>query len=200
MKLHQRIQVVAELLGRPLSDGAILLMVEALAGWPEAAVVAALERVALEADRLSLGEVLRRMPGAAPGADEAWAIASAATVEDATVVWTDAISAAYGAVRHMTDRVAARMAFRDVYQRLASEERGPPRWWVSAGHDASQRERVLREAVELGRLPRSELARWYLPESTAPTLRLVAGDEQAVAPEEAGRIGSALLASLRGGL
>ena len=172
MKIHEKIQVVSEMVGRPMSAPAIAMMTKALGMYPEPLVHQALDRVARECRQVTLAEITSRLPGAAPGPDEAWAIVSKAADEDATVVWTDEIAGAHRAVAHMTDRVAARMAFRDVYQRLVAERPGLPKWWVSAGHDAHQREGALREAVELGRLPESTLAKWYLPSEASNVLAL----------------------------
>lgn len=190
MKLHEMIQVTAEMVGRPLSDLAVAAMTRRLQPYGAQRVAKALDRCAHELrGRLTLADVLERIPGTHPGPEEAWSIAIRAYDESASVVWTDPIREAFGAVRHMRDRVAARMAFRERYQRLIAESDGLPTWELSAGHDPDGREQAVREAEALGRLPAGEHARLGLPEPSAAALP-TGGDETS----DAGR---ALAESLR---
>ena len=92
-----------------------------------------------------------------PGADEAWA--QCPLSESATTVWTEEARGAFFAGAHQIladgDRIAARMAFKDAYERLVADARRarrPVQWSVSLGHDQGGREAVLRDAVERGRL------------------------------------------------
>lgn len=97
-----------------------------------------------------------------PGADEAWALCPLA--ESQTTVWTEEarmafFEAAYGLLE--TDRIAARMAFKDAYNRhVATARRAlePVVWTASLGTDAGGRESVLRAAVEQGRLEQTYVA------------------------------------------
>lgn len=153
MKLADQIQVTAELIGRPLSDLAVAVLTRELGRWPAEDVRAALDRIVREGPRaLTLAEVTKRMPGAPIGADEAWAIAERAYDESASVVWTAEMAEAFGTVRHLSDRVAARMAFRGAYERLVADGPGRPAWNLSAGHDRDGRELAVREAVACGRM------------------------------------------------
>lgn len=97
-----------------------------------------------------------------PGADEAWA--QCPLDEAVTTVWTDEARLAFfdGAYQVLADgdRIAARMAFKDAYQRhvaAARRARRPVAWSVSLGHDVGGREAVLLSAVERGRLPREQV-------------------------------------------
>lgn len=98
-----------------------------------------------------------------PGVEEAWATALLAQDEAATVIWTEEIAQAFGIARPVLlngDKVGARMAFKEAYERLiaqARRERIPVRWNATIGHDKQERERVLTAAVQDGRLPMSEL-------------------------------------------
>lgn len=92
--------------------------------------------------------------GGHPGPEEAWALVGGMT-EDDTVVWTEEIAEAWGVVRHLEDRVAARMAFLEVYRTklgVARAEQRPPRWTASVGWDPTKREGALREAEAQGKL------------------------------------------------
>ena len=93
-----------------------------------------------------------------PSADEAWPIALTASDENRTLVWTDEMAQAWGIARPVVeagDEVGARMAFRAAYNRLVEEARQlktPAKWTPSIGHDKSQRDAVLRVAVEQGKI------------------------------------------------
>lgn len=154
MKLHEQIQVTAELIGRPLSDVAVTVLTRELERYPEADVRAALHRCTREAPRnLTLAEITSRLPGAHLLADEAWAIASQAYDEEASMVWTLAISEAFGVVRGLPDRVAARMAFKAAYDRIiAALPPGPAEWRASLGTDSARRGIAVREGIDAGRL------------------------------------------------
>jgi hypothetical protein len=179
MKLHEMILVTAEMVGRPLSDLAVAAMTRRLEAHRLEDVRDALDRCARELrGRLTLADVLERLPGRHPGPDEAWAIATRAYDEDASIVWTDEIAEAFGAVRHMDDRVAARMAFRERYRELVARSATEmPSWALSPGHDAHGRLEAVREAERLGRLPAGDAERrGLLPAPQSPNvLRLLGG-------------------------
>lgn len=96
-----------------------------------------------------------------PTADEAWAIAVQLEDEHATVVSNDEISQAWGAARDiMPDRVGARMAFKQAYERLIADARAngrPVSWFASLGMDVQGREGPLQEAVRKGLLLESHV-------------------------------------------
>lgn len=153
MKLHEQIQITAELLGRPLSDLAVTVLARELGRYPSEDVRAALDRCVRESPRaLTFAEVTARLPGAHLAADEAWAIVEPAYDESASVVWTAEMAEAFGIVRHLGDRVAARMAFRSAYERLVGVTGERPRWDLSAGFDRDGREVAVRGAIAAGRL------------------------------------------------
>src|SRR5688572_23704153 len=94
-----------------------------------------------------------------PGPDEAWA--QCPLDEATTTVWTEEARLAFfdGAYQILEDgdRIAARMAFKDAYQKRvaqARKARQPIKWSASLGQDARGREAALLEAAEKGRLPR----------------------------------------------
>jgi hypothetical protein len=139
-----------------------------------------------------------------PGADEAWAGALGAADEDATIVWTDEMAQAWFAAKpvfELGDKVGARMAFRDAYERIVAEARKarqPVRWQTSLGHDKRQRAAAIREAVDMGRLPSSALQLPMARDGQMPLLELIAGSEvQSPAGEEARAKIRALLARMR---
>lgn len=155
------VAVTAELTGAELSEAALRVMAGDLGAYPEAAVIRALDRCRKELkSRLTLAAVLERIEeqDGRPGADEAWAIALGALDEAETVVWTDEMAEAFAVARPVLearDKVGARVAFRDAYERLVREGREAGKgckWVASVGHDAARREAALIQAVQRGRV------------------------------------------------
>lgn len=171
------VAVTAELTGTELSEAALRVMAGDLDGYPEAAVIRALDRCRKELKtRLTLAAVLERIEAqdGRPGADEAWAIALGGLDEADTVVWTDEIAQAFAIARPVLegrDKVGARVAFRDAYERTVRESRDAGRgcaWVASIGHDAARREAALTVAVEHGRIAHASVAH-LLPAPTGST-------------------------------
>jgi hypothetical protein len=153
----------AELHNKPRpSDGVVLIYWAALEPypWPQvrAAFGAHVCRCSFMPKPHDLIEILEAHDGR-PSAEEAWAVAIQAHDEGATVVWTHETSEAWGTCRPLLDtgdQVAARMTFKDAYNRLVAEARRelrPVAWATSLGTDAARREAPLRQAVALGLIP-----------------------------------------------
>lgn len=147
-------------------------------------------------------DVIAQLQGAAaddgrPGSDEAWAGALAAADEDATIVWTDEMAQAWFTaqpVYAIGDKIGARMAFREAYDRLVDEARKarrPVHWQASLGHDPTQRADTVRQAVDAGKLP--EHALLPAPGAGVPLLELVGGSSMSQAEQQ----GRAALRELR---
>lgn len=134
-----------------------------------------------------------------PGSDEAWAGSLAAADEAATVVWTDEMAQAWAVARpvHASgDKIGARMAFREAYDRLVDEARKarrPVHWQASLGHDPRQHHDAVRKAVQAGLLREVALLSLPAPNSGQPLLELVGGS----AMSEAERKGREALRALR---
>jgi hypothetical protein len=94
-----------------------------------------------------------------PGRDEAWSIAQRARDESETVMVSEEILGALEVAQpllDMRDKVAARMAFVEAYDRLVAEKRAsgqPFRWDVSLGTDKSRRGPAIEAAKVAGLLP-----------------------------------------------
>lgn len=176
-KLSEAVAVTAELTQTHLSEIAVKVMLDDLARYPEHQVMGALTRCRRELKgRLTIADVLTRLDDGRPGVEEAWAMVPKG--EDATVVWTEEMAQAMSVVHDLIDRdeIAARMAFKEAYQRLCQAARDrnlPVSWSVSLGWDAQGREQVIREAVDKGRLT-SEQATIYLPNFAEPALSIQA--------------------------
>lgn len=93
-----------------------------------------------------------------PGKDEAWSIALCSLDESDTVVATEEILAALTIARpllEIRDKVAARMAFIEAYERHVAQARRegrPAKWIVSLGDDKGRRIHAVQEGLRLGRL------------------------------------------------
>ena len=154
-RIVEAVAVTAELTGAKFSAAAKEAVILRLSAYPEAAVLAALERCQLELKYpLTLAAVMERLDDGHPGPERAWAMVAKLT-EDDTIVWTDEIAEAYSLVQHLDDRVAARMAFLEHYREKLAVARAAhrlPRWMASLGWDPSRREGVITAAVKEGKL------------------------------------------------
>lgn len=164
-EILQALGVVCELTGTKLSEAATRVFADDLSLYPEEQVLGALARCRKEIrGRLTLTDVISRLDDGRPGPEEAWAIISSALADERiTVVWTDEMALASGPARAIIeDRVAARMAFLESYRRLvqlARDDGEPVKWSQSLGYDVHARAGPLLEAVRLGRLPESHVAK-----------------------------------------
>lgn len=172
-EILQALGVVCELTGTKLSEAATRVFADDLSLYPEEQVLGALARCRKEIrGRLTLTDVISRLDDGRPGPEEAWAIISSALADERiTVVWTEEMALASGPARAIIeDRVAARMAFLESYRRLVQRARDdgePVRWSQSLGYDVHARAGPLLEAVRLGRLPESHVAK-LLPHRGEP--------------------------------
>ena len=92
--------------------------------------------------------------------------------EQLSLCWTDEMREAYGAAANLSeDKVAARMAFKEVYTKLVSDARAkrtPLNWSLSLGYDVQVREVAAQEAISKGRLT-IEQARKVVPSLPPPS-------------------------------
>lgn len=153
----------AEVCGVVMNPAAGALMVEDLRGFPIQQVMGALRKCRREVKgRLTLADIVNRLDDGRPSPDEAYAMIPAADDEDSTAMMTREMMLAMENARHLDDRVARRLAFRDAYTRLVQEAREtgrPVEWTVSLGQDPSGRAEVLADAVQRGRIGREYAAR-----------------------------------------
>lgn len=157
--LLKALAVTAEVVGTDWSDAAAEYIAGELKAYPLSDVQMALKTCTkdLRGKRLTLSEILDRLPSGHPGPEEAWATISRAMNNDAlSLVWSDEMREAYGMANNLADDpVAARMAFKETYQKLVGQARAEgrqPKWSVSRGADKADLERVILEGVKQGRL------------------------------------------------
>lgn len=156
------IAVTAELTGASLSGPAVATMAKDLtAQHREEAILRALTRCRKELSRpLTAGAVFERLAedDGRPSGDEAWAIALQSSDEAETVVWNGEIQKAMAAARPILeagDKIGARMAFREAYERIVRVNRESgiaPVWEASLGWDKERRALAIESAHNLGLL------------------------------------------------
>ncbi|WP_053006734.1 hypothetical protein [Chromobacterium subtsugae] len=207
-EILEAVAVTAELTGTELSAAAQAVMVRDLLGYPKDSVLRALSRCRRElTGRLTLAAILDRLDDGRPGADEAWGVVARALGDESeTVVWTEEMASAAAPARELMmlgDKIGARMAFRDAYERIVSEARGERRsiaWGVSAGNDAERRASAIVRAVELGRLPAGRAQALLPTQSVEERHLLLTGSVMSEDEKRSGREQvKKLLAMLSGG-
>lgn len=184
------IAVTAELTGTELSATALRVMDADLKSYPEGNVLRALERCRKElTGRLTLAAIIDRLneDDGRPTGDEAWSLAIGATDEADTVVWSDEMQQAFAIARPVLDcgdKVGARMAFRDAYERIVRQNREASRlpvWSASLGWDKGRRIEALAKAERIGLLPSATVAALMPPSGDVLALpALMASDENLV--------------------
>jgi hypothetical protein len=189
--LLQAIAVTAEITGTELSEAAARVFASDLAEYPEDEVLGALTRARREVKgRLTVADVIGRLEDGRPSADEAWAMLP--FNEDDSCVWSDEMAAAYGVVSKLMvsrDSNAARMAFRQAYERevkKARDNRVRVHWFASLGRDATARAACLEDAVRKGRLTAAYATKLYpaLPEVCPEVAALMAPVTQGLLTEK----------------
>lgn len=177
MNLTQSVAVTYEMTGASLSDLALATIVDDLSAYPLDDVLNALSQLRKAGKRFALVDILERLPGAYPGAEEAWGIVSQClSREEFSIVWTDEMAQGYGLISHMKeDQVGARMAFKEIYARLIREarERGEaPQWRASLGRDPHGRAVAVQLALSKNQISQEYAAR-LLPhtEAVAPEVQ-----------------------------
>lgn len=157
-KLIQAIAITAELCGRNLSDAALVAFADALSEYDPIQGLKALEKCKQGlTGPFTLPAVVSRIDDGRPGAEEAWTTCPRS--ESETAVWTQEAQQAFfsGAcdLLETGDIIAARMAFKEAYERILSEARAdkrPCQWIISQGWDVADRQRKIADAVTLGRV------------------------------------------------
>lgn len=141
---------------KPVDGPRLEMWWEALRGFPDGAVRASAVRyVTSNHFKPQLADIIKgceaQSEGLWMGADEAWALMPKS--ENDSAMLTDEIAQAMSAASpllEMNDKVAARMAFKDAYNRLiekAKVEGRQPRFFPSFGSDALGRVTMLSNAV-----------------------------------------------------
>ncbi|MBT9100035.1 hypothetical protein KFZ76_20240 [Methylovulum psychrotolerans] len=147
------------------ADAVVMAVFDDLAGYPLAAVEAALRHHArVSRFAPTVHDVVAVLAFAHPrvSADEAWALMPRS--EEETVCWTEEMAAAFAVcapLLELGDRYNAGRAFKAAYVRECEQAElahKPVRWQVTLGYDKAQVEPVLQAAVALGRISAARAA------------------------------------------
>lgn len=178
MNLLEAVAATFAVVGQEISDLGLKAIVAELQDYPPGPVQESLRRCQKELRKITLADILERIPTGHPGVEEAWAKVSPLLAdEDVSVVWTDEMAQAFGVARRLTDdRIAARQVFKEIYSKAiaqAREAKKGPFWRPSLGRDPHGRQAAIEEAVKLGRLS-PEHARKLIPDysPTSSTITL----------------------------
>jgi len=146
--------------GKVFSQRTMTIVFDALEDYPLEAVFQAIKIHAkmgkFAPSPADIVEIISERTGAKHiGCEEAWSIALESFDEYSTVVWTQPIAEARAIASNLYfdgDKVAARMAFKDAYNRIIKTA-PEPSWTVTEGFDMARRADAIKQAVLLKRLP-----------------------------------------------
>ena len=172
-ELIKALVATGEVMGARLSEVAIDLMVDDLQNYPLPGILSALKRVRQDGTRFNVAEIIKRLPGMWPGAEQAWA--SFPRSEEVSACICQEMADAWG-VACQQDEITGRMAFKETYNRAISQamaEGRQPKWFITPGSDAAIREQVTMDAVQQ-QLISPSAARVHLPYIPTEELQLLA--------------------------
>ena len=167
----KQLVATAEILGQPISPVGLEIMATDLGHYPRETLAAALQRVRkTHAGRLTPKAIIEAIDAVMgrSNANEAWAIALAASNENETIVWTEEIAKAWEIARPVMqggDEIGARMAFKGAYERFVQDARENGRMpvpFISEGWNAVERAPGIEKAISSGHIGHDAAAA-YLP-------------------------------------
>lgn len=168
-KVIEELRITAEIFSKSLSLPAAKALLNDLANYDADKIIAALRhcRKTMRSFPVpnDLISVIENQDGR-PGVEEAWAMIPKEEYE--SVVWTQEMSDAFGVAYKFLkegDKVAARMAFKEVYEKnvkRARAQKKPVKWTPSFGWDRTLRNAALIEAIEKERITATDAIN-YLP-------------------------------------
>lgn len=154
MNLAQAIYSVAEISGNNLSEPVVNMMLGILSSYPEEQVFTALEKYAKHPKgRFTIGELISLIEGADGriSADEAWSMGIQLFDESRThIIPSEVLQAMEVAYPLESDKVAARMAFKERYNSLVAQNREeslPMEWTYTLGYLREGRYEPIIKAV-----------------------------------------------------
>jgi hypothetical protein len=176
-RFAETLSICLNTFGRPTQPQVIEFWLKILEGFEIADVLAAFSRWMATEDRAPVPANIVKLCSASSGvegwlgAEEAWALVPKSEHESA--VMNQVINEAYGICQGLIacrDLIAARMAFKSAYERLADVAKmrnEQPKWFFSRGTDPYGVAAVLVDAVRTRRLPQ-DFALKHLREDLKP--------------------------------
>lgn len=182
MSIDLILMETADLYGVQLTESRLLGYARLLDGMMLDDVQAAIDAHCKDPDRGRFfpvpADILSRRPKSGPdhlSANEAWGIALRSFDEADSVTWTQEMASAREMARTIMDSgdgIGARMAFIAAYDREVSNASGPPRYFMSAGHDSDLRAVEMDRAMKIGLLSFAPMEHVHLLEKSPPTDQL----------------------------
>ena len=160
VRILKALSVAAELTGTYMSEDGLATLVEDLVGtYPVEAILGAITMARKQVRRgnLTPAEIFNRIDDGRPGPEEAWA--EICKPDSETIIWTQEMADARRVIaelRNQGDMIAARMAFKEAYERFvmtARAHRIPVKFQVSLGYDKLGHAPALADAVRRNVLP-----------------------------------------------
>lgn len=161
------LKATLEVFGQSLSEAAVSVWWASLEGYDLDAVKGGFSAHITDPERGRYApkpaDIIAKIPTGHPSPEEAWSMVHQALGDEgATLVLTEPMRTAFWAADALAgDKIAARMAFLEVYRREVASAPAP-RWGVIAGWDMQRRQDVIDKAVSAGRLSLAA-ARQFLP-------------------------------------
>lgn len=166
-QLITTLKAMSEIYGKELTPAAAQMILEDLKGFPTFEILKALSKCRKELSRFpTISDIISRIDDGRPGVEEAWGMIP--KDEYSSVIWTEEMAIAYSAAAPLIqqDHIAARLAFKEKYEKLITEAKANgsrAKWSASFGFDRNHRETVVFEAISKNRISVSD-ARKILPE------------------------------------
>ncbi len=151
MGVIKALMVTADIFGKRLTEESARMLAEDMSAYSERQVIEALTKCRRELKYFPTpADIISRLDDGRPGFEEAWSMIP--KNENDSCVWTEEMSVAFATIRDLleTDPIAARMAFKEIYTKLVSDQRTKNRqvkWTPSLGHCVQGREAALINAV-----------------------------------------------------
>lgn len=179
VEIAKALAVMAKLMpgGERIDEDSGDFLINALSDYDQEAVLKSLRRCFKELKFFpTVSEIIDRIDDGRPGTEEAWALAP--KHDDSAAYLNDEIMGAWKSandlLREGGDMIAARMTFKEVYERVVKENRSSgkvPKWFLSRasgrGSEVSN-QAAMRDAIEKKRISiQSVLA--LLPDFTLST-------------------------------
>lgn len=184
------LMTMATLYDKAMNEAAAEMLLSDLKDFSNDAIIDALKKCRLELGRFpSVHDIISRAQASdgRPGIEEAWAMCpkdesqSAYLNNEVMAAW----SVADNIIQDTGDKIAARMAFKEVYEKTIRDNRSKgitPKWWLSSGYDKTGREIAIRDAIEKKRLTIAD-AKNIIPElefSGSNRLALPSNEQEAI--------------------
>lgn len=183
LEFYQILKEAFEIHEKEISNSKLNIYFNLFKKYPMAVFSSALlthiERSKFSPKPADLKDIIDNMDGR-PDSNEAWSISQASKNEDETIVWTNEMQEAFGVatpILMMGDIQGAKMAFREVYEKLVRKSRDnqiPIKWNVSIGHDKTRVNDAINQARYDGRISHDDSTR-YLTDSATVDGMAIAG-------------------------